>query len=277
MASAADTELDEVVIYAVDSGDDGLLRYTFKDDKFIKIGKVRDQWGTVMEDLEALTFIPSGPHMGFYAGANYYETKPSRIIKINPLDASAVTLPSNVGYEKVEGLLAVKVGSEWRLMGSTQKSGRALIWIDPVTGAGTLIKLCANNYDGLAMSPDGTLYGVTRTSPARLYRIDYEAPFAADVLVGNMTGYSDVEALEWATGDNAAKIDCTGVVPDPSWTANGILFSFADPQNALLIVNPATGAAIKYTSAFGSVDCEGLVFTTLARDPYGAIVANPHD
>ncbi len=278
MASAADTTLQDVVLYGVDSGDDGLFRYTFKDNTFIKVGTVVDQSNNVVEDLEALTFIPNGPHMGFYAGANYYETKPSRIVRINPLDATCVVLPSNVGYEKVEGLLAVRhpVTNEWRLMGSTQKSGRALIYINPTTGAGSLIKLCANNYDGLAMSPAGVLYGVTRTSPPRLYRIDYTT-MGPDTLVGNLTGYSDAESLEWAYGDNAAKVDCTGIVPDPSWTAGGILFSFVEPQNALLILNPATGAAVKYPCAVDNADIEGLVFTTLNRDPYGKIVADPHD
>ncbi len=277
-ASAADTKLEDVVLYAVDSGDDGLFRYTFKDNTLIRIGTVVDENGNVVEDLEALTFIPNGPYAGFYAGSNYYETKPSRIIRINPLDATAVTLPSNVGFEKVEGLLAVRdpVTGAWRLMGSTQRSGRALIWIDPATGAGSLIKLCANNYDGLAMTPAGVLYGVTRTSPSRLYSIDYTT-MGPDTLIGNLTGYSDAESLEWVYGDTAAKIDCTGIVPDPSWTAGGILFSFVEPQDALLILNPATGAAVKYPCAMQGTDVEGLVFTTLNRDPYGKILVDPHD
>ncbi len=51
-------------------------------------------------------------------------------------------------------------------------------------------------------------------------------------------------------------IDIPGV--DSSWTQDGVLFSFSDASDALLVVNPGTGQAVEYVSSFKTIDCEGL-------------------
>jgi hypothetical protein len=283
-APPAPTPVEEVVMYGIDADTYELLRYTFGDDVYTRIGVVIDENGNVVEDVESLTYIPDGPNRGFYGGANYYESKPSRIVKINPMDASAVTLPAEVGYEKVEGLVPLQnpLTGEWKLLASTQHSDpgdgeRTLLWIDPTTGAGTLIANTDENYDGLTLAPDGTLFGVTRDGELYTITVDPIAGTATETPIGDLSGFDAPEALEWAYGDNADEIDCTGLVPNPSWTANGILFSFSDDSDALLIVHPVTGEAVEYVCSFQTIDCEGLVFTTAARDPYGKIVVEACD
>jgi hypothetical protein len=277
-AEVTTTAVEEVVMYGIDADTYELLRYTFDNDEYVRIGKVVDETGKVVEDVEALAYIPAGPHKGFYGGANYYEDKPSRLVRINALDATAETLPAEVGYEKVEGLVPVQnpITGEWRLLASTQNTStddgdHTLIWIDPATGAGSLIMDTNENYDGLTLAPDGTLYGVTRDSD--LYTIDPVA--GTETLLGVLSGFGAPEALEWAYGDDAAKIDVPGVPSD--WTKNGVLFSFSDDDDALLILDPKTGDAVEYTCSFQTIDCEGLVFSTQFRDAHGAIVAEGCD
>ncbi len=274
------TPIEEVVMYAIDADTYELLRYAFDTDEFIRIGVVVDESGSVVEDVEALTYIPNGPYKGFYGGANYYETKPSRIVKINAMDATAETLPADVGYEKVEGLVAVQhpVTGEWRLLASTENTNNddgdpTLIWIDPATGAGTHIMDTNENYDGLTLAPDGTVYGINKD--AELWVIDPVA--GTETKVASIAGFDKTEALEWAFGDFSNAIDVGDAVPDPSWTANGVLFSFSDDSDALMIVNPATGEAVEYVCSFQTIDCEGLVFTTQFRDSFGEIVVDACD
>jgi hypothetical protein len=233
-AEVTTTAVEEVVMYGIDADTYELLRYTFD--------------------------------------------KPSRLVRINALDATAETLPAEVGYEKVEGLVPVQdpMTGEWRLLASTQNTSaddgdHTLIWIDPATGAGSLIMDTNENYDGLTLAPDGTLYGVTRDSD--LYTIDPVA--GTETLLGDLAGFGAPEALEWAYGDYAAKIDVPGVPSD--WTKNGVLFSFSDDDDALLILDPKTGDAVEYTCSFQTIDCEGLVFSTQFRDAHGAIVAEACD
>ncbi|MCH8006790.1 MAG: hypothetical protein IH888_11270 [Planctomycetes bacterium] len=54
--------------------------------------------------------------------------------------------------------------------------------------------------------------------------------------------------------------------------AAGVLFGFSDAFDMLMIINPATGAAVPYPGSFTTIDCEGLVFVTTGNDPlYGVL------
>ena len=55
------------------------------------------------------------------------------------------------------------------------------------------------------------------------------------------------------------------------------VFGFDDDDNALMLMDPATGSSVEYSCSFSTVDCEGLIFTTKNKDPYGRIVATPCD
>ncbi len=273
------TEIEEVVMYGIDADTYELLRYTFGADQYISLGVVMDSNQDVITDIEGLSLIPHGPHKGLYGTANFHNARPSRLVRINPLDATATVCPSDIGYDNVEGLVAVKDPDtyEWSLLAAARQPQTSLITIDPATGAGSLVMETANHYEGLALAPDGTLYG-TVDEPTGLWTIDVEA--GSETLVGTIDNYTEVEALEYAFGDGEEriKIPLTGadVVPD-SWTMAGVLFGFADDQDALLIINAATGKAVEWECSFKTIDCEGLVFTTNLRDPFGPIVASPCD
>jgi len=273
------TEIEEVVMYGIDADTYELLRYTFDTDEYVRIGVVTDHNGKVVEDVESLTLIPTGPFKGIYGTPNFYEDKPSRLIRINPLDAMATMLPNSIlgGEGKVEGLAAVQdpgTGA-WYLVASTDKDTIELI--DPATGIGTKIIDVDRNYEGLALAPDGTLYGSTK-DPAELWEIDLSS--GNETRVGQMASFTKCEALEFAFGDDETRIkvpnDGADPVPD-SWTDDGILFGFDDDADAFLIINMATGDAVQWFAAFQTIDCEGMAFTTKTRDAWGVIVVDACD
>jgi len=268
------TQIEEVIMYGVDADTHELLRYQFSTDAYIPIGVVKDQNDSPVTDIEALAMIPHGPNKGLYGAANYYETRPTKLVKISGLDAKSTVCAANVGFDKVEGMVGVQDPDtlEWSLLGVTKGPERSLISIDPATGVGTLIMETDNWYQGLAMDPDGTIYAV-RKDPAQLWTIDPENQ--EEELVGEIDGFTKLEALEYAFGDGdpRIKIPLVGhdVVPD-SWTMDGVLFGFADNQDALLIMNAGTAQVVQWECSFQTIDCEGLVFTTETSDPWGPIV-----
>ncbi|MHC5006700.1 MAG: hypothetical protein ACYTGF_04990 [Planctomycetota bacterium] len=273
------TQIEEIIMYGVDADTHELLRYEFSTDAYTPIGVVKDQNENVVTDIEGLALIPQGPHKGLYGSANYYEQWPSKLVKINGLDAKGQVYPANIGFEKVEGLVAVQNPDtlDWSLLGVAKNPNPSLITIDPTTGTGSLIMETDNRYLGLAIKPDGTIYGVTK-DPSRLLTIDRET--GQESSVGELDGYSQVEALEYAFGDGDPRIKIAmvghDVVPD-SWTMSGVLFGFADDQDALLIINAQNGQSVRWECSFQTVDCEGLVFTTQTSDPWGPIVATAGD
>ncbi len=277
------TDITELVMYGIDADTYELLRYTFHDDNYTRIGKVTDENDNVVEDVESLCYIPSGPYKGFYGGANFYEETPSRLVKINAMDARGVMLPQAVGFAKIEGMVAVLDGGtgEWFILATTQgeyyddgdtEGDPCLIRINPATGRGTKIRETAENFEGLAMGLDGTVLG---TYEDELYEIDLASGNDNRTSSGHDLGKT--EALEWAFGDaGALGINTDGLCPG-SWTTNGILFGFSDDEDALLIMDPDSGDAVKYPCSFATVDCEGLVFTTRIRDAFGEVVSEPCD
>ncbi|MHC4421680.1 MAG: hypothetical protein ACYS1E_13920 [Planctomycetota bacterium] len=268
------TQIEEVIMYGVDADTHELLRYEFSTDAYIPIGVVKDQNDNPVTDIEALALIPQGQHKGLYGAANYYETRPTKLVKISGLDAKGTVFAANVGFDKVEGLVGVQDPDtlEWSLLAVAKEPDKSLIAIDPATGVGTLIMETDNRYKGLALDPNGTIYGVS-DDPRRLWTID--PVDEVEELVGDIDGFTKIEALEYAFGDGdpRIKIPLVGhdVVPD-SWTMDGVLFGFADDQDALLIMNAGTGEVVQWECSFQTIDCEGLVFTTEMRDPWGPIV-----
>ena len=106
-AEVTTTAIEEVVMYGIDADTYELLRYTFANDEYVRIGVVTDQNGNVVLDMESLAFIPNGPDKGIYGTANWYESKPTRLVKINPLDATGYVYPNQIGFAKGEGLAAM--------------------------------------------------------------------------------------------------------------------------------------------------------------------------
>jgi hypothetical protein len=273
------TDINMVIMYGIDADTHELLRYNFETDEYIRIGIVTDQHGEAVTDIEGLAMLPHGPNKGLYGTANFYEARPSKLIRINALDATAWVFDADIGSEKVEGLVALQDPDtyEWSLLGAHKNPDRGLVRIDPATGVGTPVMSTSVRYHGLAMAPDGTLYGSSR-NPAELWTIDLGT--GDEARVGNIGSYTKCEALEHAFGDSdpRIKVPLEGheVVPD-SWTQDGILFGFDDDADALLIINRGSGSAVEWVCSFRTIDCEGLVFTTQQRDPFGPIVASAGD
>lgn len=269
------TDIDQVIMYAIDAATHELLQYDFGADEYTRIGVVTDPDGNVVPNIEALAMIPRGPHRGLYAVANYYGVLPARLVTINVLDATARPAAAVIGFENVEGLVAAEDPdtSQWRLIGSSVSPG--LVSIDPDSGAGSLLLETANRYRGLTLAPDGTLFGITSNA---LWTIDQET--GGQTRIGAMNDNALYEAMEHAFGDLSPwiKVPSSGatVVPD-AWTMGGILFGYDVEERTLVIMNPANGIAIPWANSLPPLHIEGLAFTTRARDIRASIVNNALD
>ncbi len=291
------TQIDDVVMYAIENDSSELLRYTFVTDEFVTIGQVRDQNGNVLpEDMETAALIPWGPHMGIYAVCNYFEAsgKPSRLLRVSGFDASAWVYPTHIGFGKVEGMVAKELTpGNWVLVASSARGpelangnpksstnqGPHIFLIDPATGQALPGgEPSQHSYEGLALNPQNVLYGVDPDS--KVYRLNVVfSPFDYVGEVSNVAfspNYDQPETLEWAYGDNQPAVIVGNSVP-ASWTANGILFSFSDDADAFLVINPLTGEVKELNCSFTAFDAEGLIFTTKRRDPWGVITVDACD
>lgn len=265
------TPIGDVVVYAVDTDAYELLRYNFDTDLFSRVGVVTDQNGNVVTDIQGLAMIPHGPDRGLYGTANFHGVLPPRLVKINPLDATARLYAAGIGFDSVEGLVAAEDAdtSAWSLIGASATPG--LITIDPATGTGSVLMATDRHYRGLALDPDGTLYGV---SGDELWTIDRAT--GDEDRVGTITDDAIYGALEHAFGDldPRIKVPSSGgqaVVPD-SWTMDGIMFAFNVTDRRLQVINPSKGDPIAWPCSLQSVACEGLAFTTRNQDPYQSIL-----
>ena len=269
----AGTTISEVVMYGVDDDTDGLLRYNFALDEFIVLGTILDQDGQIVDEIESLGYIPSGPHKGLYGVANDDDDDElARLVKINVLGASATVYAASTGFGNVEGMIVFwdPSSNEWVIY-ATQSGGGTenLIKIDPATGLGTLVMDLGQRFEGLALGPNNILYGAKEQE---LWAIDLVGRTVT--LIGSHS-FAHVEALEFAHGDYDLAVHIPGI-PD-EWTANGVLFGFSDTANGVIILNPETAEAVQWESAINTTDCEGMVFLTTMTDPWGPVVANPCD
>jgi len=288
-APKPDTTVDELFMYGIDADTFELLRYELLTDTFASVGVVVDQNNNTVRDVEALAFVPAGPYRGFYGMTNYNDTQPTKMVKINALDATAWEYDLPVGFWKVSGLVAFQDpgDGEWSLIGATKHTGEAdfaakLIQVDLETGLATeLMDLGIMMMAGLAMDARGKLYGVDRGldlagevppgTQSDLYEIKpWDSPQELKHL--GPLPWNKVEAMAFAMGDFKAKIDASAIPGvNTSWTTHGALLGFSDEFDMLMIIDPKNGDAVPYPGTFTTVDCEGLVFVTMRTDPlYGA-------
>ena len=286
-AQGQPTPHTELVVYGIDSGPpDELLHYVFDTDTVTSIGAIVDQNGTNLDHPESLTYIPSGPHLGFYtvpSGRDFGGPR-NMLAKIDLLNASAQLYPVQIGFRQIQSMNSIREpNGDWTLYAFARRLGdgtlaHQLITIDLDTGLGTTVMMVTQHYQGLSDHPaDNKLFGITESQ--ELWIIDYNN--MTETLVGPTLQPGRVEALEYAYGDNAKNINLTGIPGvTPAWTAQGILFTFGDMDEGgvgLSIVNPGTGENVPYPSTFSLTDCEGLVFFTKTTDPFGKILVEVFD
>ena len=302
------TPLAEIVLYAVDADTHELFRYTFANDgqpdDFNRIGVIIDQNGFELDHPEGFTYIPSGPNKGFYAvptGKDKTGGPKNVLARINAFDASAEMIGAQFTYKGIRGMTTIPDGAGgWRMLALAHANWNSkLVEISPTDGAQTVVTdsfgspidvtwsvmtapgggPCAQSvagcaWEGLALhyEPD-KLFGISGWA---LYEIDLTT--GAVTLLFQHTGYERTESLEIAFGNGTNQIDIPGV--PTSWTQNGALFSFSDNINKLLVYDIGSGNPIgimEYDCSFVTVDCEGLVFMTKNRDPYGALSIDARD
>ncbi len=288
------SNLDDILLYGINNDPPvELVRYAFSSDLLTTIGEVRDQFGFAPPEMEAFTYIPEGPNLGYYASSTYDAWTRSRLIKVNDQDASAFRYPNDIGFGFIVGMTAYQDGADggkWKIYATHRGKVRApadpatpgfgsaadltnLISIDPATGIGThlhtIVQASTTAYQGLTLGPNGLLYGVTNLPNSVLRTINPVT--GTEAVVGVMSGSNlKIEALEWAFGDYDPRIVGVPGVPGP-WTADGVLFAFSDITDTFMVVNPATGAWVPYDCAFKVTDAEGLTFFTWRTDPRYAV------
>jgi hypothetical protein len=266
-------------MYGIDGDTQKLLRYVFGRDEFKEVGVVTNQWGQAMGDFESLAYVPEGPHRGFYTSVNSGPYA-RRLIRVSGLDASAYVYPSISGPGFIRGMAAMKrLDGQWTIMAVTTRANatiRELVSIDPATGLATWCMDLGRIYEGIAVDAPGALYGVvhdTASDHSELWIIDpdpTDGAFGPEDRVGG-NAWPRVEALEFAFGDNTPPIEG---LPPPAHTwdhSRGVLFAFSDDADELLVINTTNGQGAGVQCAFATIDCEGLVFLTVARDPYDEV------
>jgi hypothetical protein len=265
---SAATEVEELVMYGIDSTTNHLLRYSFMSDEFIDMGQPMTAGGVATVDCESLAWVPSGPGRGMYTSPRGSCPLEGFLVRVDPMTATVTVVSDLRPWKDINAMVVVLIGADWYIF-AHDFNDEDFVLINPVDGSIThAFNIPGIEFEGLAQGPDGTVYANTDTA---LYTID--------VSTGTSTKIGDLptdkmEALEYAFGDGAPEINIPGV--PAAWTADGALIGF-DDGGELMIIDPASGAAQEYIGAFSTIDCEGLVFLTRARDPYGKIMVDPHD
>ncbi|MHC4067133.1 MAG: NHL repeat-containing protein [Planctomycetota bacterium] len=266
--AVASTEVEELVMYGIDSTTNHLLRYAFNTDSFTDMGIPMTSDGVQTVDCESLAWIPSGPARGMYTAPRGSCPMEGFLIRINPLDATVEVVSDLRPWKDINAMVPVQVGSDWYIF-AHDYNDEDFVVIDPVDGSISLaFSIPGIEFEGLARGPDGTIYANTDTA---LYTIDLST--GTETFIGG-TPTNKMEALEYAFGDGAPQINVPGI--PAAWTADGALIGF-DDGGELMIIDPATGNAQEYVGSFATVDCEGLVFLTQMTDPYGKVMVDPHD
>jgi hypothetical protein len=264
----AATEVEELVMYAIDSTTDNLLRYSFMTDEFINMGVPATREGVLTDDCESLAWVPSGPGRGMYTSPRGDTPLEGFLVRIDPMTATVTVVSDLRPWKDINAMVVVLIGADWYIF-AHDFNDEDFVLINPVDGSIThAFNIPGIEFEGLAQGPDGTVYSNTDDA---LYTIDVTTGTATKI--GDMPT-SKMEALEYAFGDGAPEINIPGV--PAAWTADGALIGF-DDGGELMIIDPASGAAQEYIGAFSTIDCEGIVFLTRARDPYGKIMVDPHD
>ncbi len=276
------TPITELVLYGIDADSHELMRYVFDTDTFTPIGLVIDQNGFTIDHPECLTYLPSGPHKGFYSvpsGKDDTGGPKNVLCKIDGLTADAYMYPTaQFTYKSIRGMTTVWDADlgDWIMYGIAHNNNDPkLVTFNPATGAQTLISTLdtlGSAYEGLATHP---------TDPDKLYIMTGWKLAELDIATGAVNEMADhaawsrTEALELMVGDNGLAVTIPGV--DPNWTQQGALFGFSDSKNMMLIYDPGGSNFAEYTCSFVARDCEGLVFLTQTQDPYGEVTVDACD
>jgi hypothetical protein len=263
----AATEVEELVMYGIDSSTNHLLRYSFMTDEFIDMGQPMTAGGVQTEDCESLAWVPSGSGRGMYTSPRAGDLE-GKLVRIDPMTATVTVVSDLNPWKDINAMVVVLIGADWYIF-AHDFNDEDFVLINPVDGSiAVAFTIPGIEFEGLALGPDGTMFANTDTA---LYTIDVAT--GVETKIGN-TPTNKMEALEYAFGDGAPEINIPGV--PAAWTADGALIGF-DDGGELMIIDPASGDAQEYIGSFKTLDCEGLVFLTRARDPYGKIMVDPHD
>jgi hypothetical protein len=246
------TTIDELVLYGIAHETSTMFRYEFGTDTYSDLGPMIDQFGSGLDEPTALGCITSGPSMGIYTTGGE-GVSADHLMKVDPLTMETTRPSKKLGTS----------GSNWYFLGADKNN--KLYVINPADGNATFQCNLSNTYHGLALAADGTtLYGAFSQE---LWAMDLPALISGDSSaewkVGDH-GYSNVEAAAFCFGDSDG-IEALGL--SGPWVDNGLLFAFSE-NDALLILNPATAAAIPYPCSFGVLDFEGLIIVTEAQDSW---------
>ena len=260
-AQAQPTDIAELVMYGIDTDTDQLLRYDFETGELSVVIVVPPG-----AHVEALGWFPDGPYRGMYGVAAAVGLPVGTLLRLHPFDGSAriimdlgLRVTGGVGYYDSD------LG-RWVLL-LAEKKKEYLFTVDLQTGDITIVFPDCQVYQGLAIGPDGLVYGCTYTA---LWTVDLST--GVETKVGDMPGTTKCEALEFAFGDDGPAITVPGV--PPAWTQNGLLVGFDDDTDNLLIIDPSSADVIRYASAAAATDVEGIVFMTKATDPIGKVVVD---
>ena len=266
--ASAGTEVEELIMYGIDSTTDHLLRYSFKTDTFTDMGIPMTAGGVQVRDCESLAWIPSGPGRGMYTSPRGASPLEGLLVRINPLTGLCEVVSDLRPWKDINAMVTIWNGSDWFIFAHDFNDDDFVI-INPVDGSISFaFNISGIEFEGLAQGPDGTVYANTDTA---LYTIDVTT--GVETFIGS-TGTNKMESLEYAFGDGAPQINIPGI--PAAWTADGALIGFED-GGELMVIDPASGTSQEYVGSFSTLDCEGLVFLTQMTDPYGRVMVNPFD
>lgn len=249
-----------------------------------------------------LALASAGAASTFYAGTG--NTDGGRFIQIDPT-TGAGTLIGSTGFSAISGLA---ISSDGTIYATTGGSGNpsSLITIDPTTGVGTSIGSLSDGYDGLAISPGGTMFANRwNSSNGELWMIDPTTAAESKIAdISGCTGNNHVPGLDFSSGgtlygsrggssghvENLVTLDTgtgactpigsgssnnvTGVAFDPD---TGILYGVTGGGSGLLItIDPTTGAETTVGPiGFGSVSSLVIISAAVPALPagWGALLA----
>jgi hypothetical protein len=196
--------------------------------------------GTTPVTVTALAFQPG---TGVLFGVTGSEYSPSRVlITINPFTAQA-TAVGTIGSIRQENASDLSFAADGTLYGWNVRGGPLLI-INPADATRTVIGSALNGTggNGIAFTPDGTLYLAGPTAPGDL--------FTVNTTTGAITSVATLSNVPLNLNDiNAMASD-----------ANGLLYATSrGSTGALVTINPATGV-MNTVGILSFVTADALVF-----------------
>jgi len=178
--------------------------------------------GTTPVTVTGLAFQPG---TGILFGVTGSEYSPSRVLMTIDLQTAQAVAVGTVGTVRLENASDISFAGDGTLYGWNVRGG-PLLTIDPGTAARTVIGSALNDTggNGLAFTPNGTLYLAGPTDPGDL--------FTVNIATGAITSVATLSNVPLNFGDiNAMASD-----------ANGLLYVTSRGNTGqLATINPATG------------------------------------